>query len=414
MEFSYKYTDKGTKKKISGALEAPDINTAKAMLRNKGIRPSEIHDASKPPWKLFTKDDAGNMTLNPPPFMQGSVGLGEIVMFCKQFSVMIDAGLPLVEGLHILAGQGANKNFNFQIKKIAEHIEGGNTLAESLERFPQTFDRLFCSMVAAGEEGGILDSILKKLSDFLEKNLKLIKTVKSAMTYPIIVVAISFLVVTVIMIWVVPVFEKMFKEMGNALPWLTQQVIDMSNYFVANFVWIIGGVGMGIFGLISFKKSSKGAVLFDRYILKVPVIGDLIKAVAIARFCGTMSTMLGAGVAIIDSLEICSKTAGNITLEREIMTMQGAVMEGATITSVLEKSKLFPKLVASMIGVGEEAGNMDTMMEKIAIYYEDVVDESVKAMTSMIEPIMIVFLGGLIGTLVIAMYLPIFEMASNF
>ncbi len=412
-EYKYYWDDPRTKQRMVGMMEAKNESTARAMLRNQGIRVKRIHDAAKPPWIPFEKGPDGKTVFNPPPFLMPSVGLEDIVMFCKQFSVMIDAGLPLTEGLQILSGQGDNPTFNYQLRMIADNIEGGNTLAESMEKFPKSFDRLFTSMVHAGEEGGILDAILKKLSEFLEKNLKLQKTLKGAMVYPVIVLAISFIVIVVLLVFVIPVFEKMFKEMGNELPALTQAIIDASKFVQNNFAALFVVTTASIIGVMSFVKSQTGSRLIDQWILKVPVIGEVVRAVSIARFCGTMSTMLGAGVAIVDCLEICSKTAGNYTLECEILGMRSAVMEGATITGVLEGSVLFPKLVTSMIGVGEEAGNLDSMLEKIAIYYEEVVDEAVKSMTSMIEPIMIVFLGGIIGTLVVAMYLPIFSMASN-
>ncbi len=411
-QFKYYFKDKG--KKVFGILEADNMGAAKSQLLSQGIRPYKIHDAAKQPFSIFEKDEDGNVQINL-PFMQPSIGQKDVNNFCKQFSVMIDAGLPMVDGLKILSSQGENSKLNYQIKEIANSIEGGASLSESLEKFPDTFNRLFCSMIRAGEEGGILDKILIKLVEFMDKNLRLRAKIKSAMMYPIIVIVFAVGVVTVIMVFVIPIFSKLFGDMGNELPWLTQQVIDFSDFVIENIIIILGITIGGAVGLYSFFiKNEKGRRILDNTLLFTPGMGPLVRAVAISRFTGTMATMLGAGVPIIDSLVICSRTAGNFTIEDEILKMKSAVMEGATITKVLSGSKIFPKLVTSMVSIGEESGNLDTMLVKVSDYYEEVVDDAVEALTALMEPILIVGLGGVIAVIVIAMYLPIFDMATNF
>jgi len=337
----------------------------------------------------------------------------DIIIFARQFSTMIDAGLPLVQCLEILYSQSDNSTFKRMLKKVKDSVEGGSTLADALREFPDTFDELFVNMIEAGESGGILDTILNRLSGYLEKAAKLKAKIKGAMMYPIIVLGISAVVIGVILVFVIPVFEDMFAGFGKALPLPTQIVVNLSNFAVNNILYIILGIIGVVYGYRRFYKTDFGNRFMDNLFLKLPVFGMLIRKVAVAKFTRTLSTMLGSGVSILDALEIVAKTAGNKTIERAIYKVRSSIEEGSSMVDPLSETGVFPSMVVQMIGVGESTGALDSMLEKIANFYDDEVDQAVDNMTTMIEPLMIAFLGITIGGLVVAMYLPVFQMAGS-
>ncbi|MBF0450473.1 MAG: type II secretion system F family protein [Candidatus Magnetomorum sp.] len=337
----------------------------------------------------------------------------DVIIFSRQFSTMIDAGLPLVQCLEILQSQAENSTFKRVLKKIKDGVEGGSTLADALREFPDVFDELFVNMIEAGEAGGILDVILNRLSGYLEKSAKLKAKIKGAMMYPAIVLCISAAVVGVILVFVIPVFQDMFSGLGKALPLPTQIVVNISDFAIGNIHFIILGIIGFVYGYRRFYKTPFGNSLVDDIALKMPVFGMLIRKVSVAKFTRTLSTMLSSGVSILDALEIVAKTAGNKTVERAVYSVRSSIEEGSSMIDPLMASGVFPSMVVQMIGVGESTGALDTMLGKIADFYDDEVDQAVDNMTTLIEPLMIAFLGITIGGLVVAMYLPIFQMAGN-
>lgn len=382
-----------------GETEAPGEAAVQAQLRRMQIKPTKI---KKKPKDLFE-----NVS-----FLQPKVHSSDVVVFSRQFATMIGAGLPLIQCLDILQSQQENKTFKKILKEIKENVEAGSTLAEALGKYPQTFDDLFVNMVAAGETGGMLDTILDRLSAYMEKAMKLKKQVKSAMTYPVIVLIIAVLVIGVILVFVIPVFEKMFADFGGALPAPTQIVVTLSKFVKGNILYMIGAVVAFVFAFRRFYKTEKGRVLVDGYMLKLPVFGMLLRKVAVAKFTRTLGTMVSSGVPILDALDIVARTAGNKTVESAIFKVRWAISEGQTMADPLAESGVFPSMVCQMVAVGESTGALDAMLSKIADYYDDEVDAAVDSLTSMIEPFMMVFLGVTIGGLVISMYLPIFKMAG--
>ena len=396
----YIYTGKTKRgRALKGELEASDERIARIQLKRRGIEVAKLKE--KP------KDIFENIS-----FMQPKVTNKDIVIFTRQFSTMIDAGLPLVQGLNILAEQTENKTFKGILKQVTKDVESGTTLADALNRHPRVFDSLFVNLVAAGEVGGILDTIFQRLAAYIEKAEKLKSQVKGAMTYPIVVVCIAILVISVIMIFVIPVFEDMFSGFGKALPAPTQVVVAMSNFTKGNWYFIFGGMFAFVWIFRRYSRTSSGRRNIDIISLKLPIMGELIRKVAIARFTRTLSTMISSGVPILDALEITAKTAGNVIVEEVIFDARSSIAEGQTVAEPLSESSIFPGMVTQMISVGESTGALDAMLEKIADFYDDEVDAAVSAMTSMLEPLMILFLGGSVGGLVIAMYLPIFQMAA--
>jgi type IV pilus assembly protein PilC len=388
---------KGKKKK--GEMEAESENFVRLTLRRQGIEPKKI--------KPKPKDLFENVK-----FLQPKVTEKDIVVMTRQFATMIDAGLPLVQCLEILFSQQENKTFKRILKNIKEDVEEGSTFADALKQHPEVFDDLFVNLVAAGEIGGILDIILNRLAAYIEKAAKLKKKVKGAMTYPIVVMVIAVLVVAVILIFVIPVFQSMFADFGKALPVPTQIVVAMSNFIKSYILYIIVGFVLLMFAFRRFYKTEKGRALVDKLVLKLPVFGMLLRKVAVAKFTRTLGTMISSGVPILDSLDIVAATAGNMTIEEAIRETRQSISEGRTIAEPLADSEVFPSMVVQMISVGEATGALDTMLGKIADFYDDEVDAAVDALTAMLEPFMMVFLGGTIGGLVVSMYLPIFQMAG--
>jgi type IV pilus assembly protein PilC len=383
----------------AGEMEAGEPSAVEARLRQMGIEPTKVR---KKPVEI---------KLSIPGF--GGVQTKDILVFTRQFSVMIDAGLPLVQALDIIGSQADNAAFRQVLLTVKSRVEAGSTFADALAEHPKVFDELFVQLVRAGEIGGILDTILQRLGAYIEKNEKLKRRVKGAMVYPAIVLTISIGVVAVLIGFVVPTFEKMFKDMGGALPGPTQLLIDISHGFVK--AWYLY-IGIPIALLVAFKmaiRQGKGQELWHKFVLKMPMFGPLVRKVAVARFTRTMGTMLSSGVPILDALEIVAKSAGNKVIEAAILYVRTKISEGKNIAQPLAETKVFPPMVVQMIGVGEATGAMDAMLSKIADFYDDEVDVAVSALTSMIEPLMMVFLGGTVGYFMIAMYLPIFTMAGT-
>jgi type IV pilus assembly protein PilC len=390
-------TKKG--RSLKGELEAADERIARIQLKKRTI---EVTKLKQKPKDLFE-----NIS-----FMQPKVTNKDLVIFTRQFSTMIDAGLPLVQGLNILGEQTENKTFRNMLKQITKDVEGGSTLADALSKHSKVFDSLFVNLVAAGEVGGILDTILQRLAAYIEKAEKLKSQIKGAMTYPIVVVGIAVIVISVIMIFVIPVFQDMFSSFGKALPVPTQVVVAMSDFSKGNIHYMIGGLIVFVWALRRYRRTVSGKRNIDSILLKLPIFGELIKKVAVARFTRTLGTMVSSGVPILDALEITAKTAGNVIVEEVIFDARSSIAEGQTIAEPLSETDIFPGMVTQMISVGESTGALDAMLEKIADFYDDEVDATVSAMTSMLEPLLMLFLGGSIGGLVVAMYLPIFQMAA--
>jgi len=340
----------------------------------------------------------------------------DLALFTRQFSVMLDAGLPLVQCLEILGQQQDNKVFQKVIFQTRSDVESGMTLADAMAKHPRVFETLYTNMVAAGETGGILDIILQRLSTYLEKMVKLKSDVKSALIYPIAVVVISILVITVIMIVVIPAFKNIFEGLlgpGERLPWLTEVVVSLS-HFMATYWWLIGLFwAVVVIALKMYYKTENGHRNIDRVLLKLPVFGPILKKIAVARFSRTLSTLLSSGVPILESLDITARTAGNVIVSDAILKVRAAIEQGQTFVEPLKASQVFPIMVSQMIGVGEQTGALDAMLSKIADFYEQEVDSAIANLLSMMEPAMILFLGVSIGTIVIAMYLPLFTLIGK-
>jgi len=342
------------------------------------------------------------------------VSAKDLVVFTRQFSTMIDAGLPLVQCLEILGSRADNKHFGKILGDIKGRVEAGGTFSDALKAHPKVFDDLYANLVAAGELGGILDTILTRLAIYIEKKEKLKSQVKGAMVYPIAILLVAVVVIFVLLNFVIPVFENMFKDMGSgALPAPTQIVIDISHGVADNIVVIMIGMLLGTFGFVAFVRSTKGRRIFDAAILRIPLVGPVLRKVVVARFARTLGTLLSSGVPVLDALEITSKTSGNKVVESAIMTTRARVSEGKDLASPLMETAVFPPMVVQMVAVGEQTGAMDQMLNKIADFYEEEVDLAVTTMTKLMEPAMMVILGGIVGGLIIAMYLPIFELAGN-
>ncbi|MCP4111636.1 MAG: type II secretion system F family protein [Desulfobacteraceae bacterium] len=397
-EYIYKAKNKAGRT-IKGEYEGSDIKSAEAYLKRRGLTDFTVKE--KP------KDIFANVS-----FMQPKVTAKDVIIFCRQFSTMIDAGLPIIQCLDILSSQAENPKFKTILKDIKNSVEEGSTLAESLKKYPDQFDSLFVNMIAAGEAGGILDTILRRLSEHLEKAAKLKAKVKSAMVYPTITIIVAVVVVMIIMVFVIPVFQDMFSSLGGQLPGLTLIVVNMSNFIKKNVILIVVAMVGFVYSFKKFYATEKGRAIIDDLALKAPVFGLLIRKVAVAKFTRTMGTMLQSGVAILDALDIVAKTAGNKTVEVTIYEVRTGIAEGRTMADPLMESGVFPSMVCQMISVGESTGALDIMLGKIADFYDDEVDDAVNNLTEMIEPAMMVFLGAVIGTLVVAMYLPIFSMAG--
>ncbi len=382
----------------SGVLVADSKDSVVAMMRRQQIVITAVKEKGK---EIAV------------PRFGGGVPAQMIAIFTRQFSVMIDAGLPLVQCLEILGSQQENKTFRRTLIQIRQDVESGSNLADAMRKHPKIFNDLFTNMIAAGEAGGILDTILQRLAQYIEKSVKLTSQVKSAMIYPVAVISIAVIVVMVILWKVIPVFASLFQGLGAELPLPTRVVIAMSN-FIADFWWLITGTVVGgIFAIRKYHATYKGKRILDNIILKSPILGLLMRKIAVARFCRTLSTLTASGVPILDGLQITAKTAGNSIIEDGIMKVRKSVEEGKTISEPLAETKVFPSMVVQMIGVGEQTGALDTMLSKIADFYEDEVDIAVAGLMKLLEPVLIAFLGVAIGGIVIAMYMPMFALIGQ-
>ncbi len=383
-----------------GELEAATAEAVMGQLRSQGIVPGKVKEKPKDISEIFT-------------FLQPKVTVRDLVVFTRQFAVMVDAGLPLVQCLQILGDQQENPTFKKALKEVRNDVEQGATFADSLAKHPHVWDSLYVNLVAAGEVGGILDTILNRLAVQLEKADKLAKQLKGAMVYPTTVTVIAIACIVLLLVKVIPVFEKMFADFGGTLPGPTQTVIGISNWLQAYIQYLIGGF---VTIYVAFSQARKRSVPFryrtDQLALKLPIFGNIIKKVAVARFTRTLGTMISSGVPILDGLDIVARTAGNMIIEEEIQATRQSISEGKTIAEPLQGSKVFPGMMVQMVAVGEETGSMEIMLTKIADFYDEEVDAAVGALTSMLEPIMMVFMGGSIGSILVAMYLPIFTIAD--
>lgn len=388
---------------ISGELEATDKIAVFNLLKARKITANTN--------KIREKGAGMNKEIKI-PFLGAKIKQKDISIFTRQFSTMIDAGLPLVQGLSILSKQNPNPKMKAMLEAIKEEVESGKTLTESLKNFPKYFDTLYVNMVDAGENGGILDIILDRLSVYMEKSIKLKREIKTALIYPSVVISAAILVTTILLVFVIPTFAELFEDFGAELPLPTQIVINISNFFVKYFFVISGSFFTSLIIFFKFSKTDKGKSVLHPIYLKLPIFGDLIRKVAVARFTRTLGTMLSSGVPILTALNICSKTAGNKVVEVTVQKTRVAISEGKQMADTLSESNVFPPMVTQMIGVGETSGALDKMLEKVAIFYEEEVDNAVGALKQLIEPLMILFLGVIIGGLVIAMYLPIFKLGA--
>jgi len=382
----------------SGVMEAESKNDVIAALRRQQIVATKVKEKGK------------EIAL---PKFGGGVGTKELAIFTRQFSVMIDAGLPVVQCLDILGSQQENRTFQRVLFEIKQDVESGSNLSESFKKHPKVFDDLYCNLVAAGEAGGILDTILQRLSIYIEKAVKMKAAVKSAMIYPVVVVTVSILVVALIMWKVIPTFANLFSSLGGKLPLPTRVVIAISHFLGHWGLPCIVLIIVVIIVLRMYYKTTGGRYLIDKLTLKLPVLGLVLKKIAVARFCRTLATLVSSGVPILEGLDITARTSGNAIIEEAILKTRKSVEEGKTITAPLEESGIFPGMVTQMIGVGEQVGALDSMLGKIADFYEDEVDEAVANLMSMLEPIIIVFLGATIGGIVIAMYMPMFTLIQQ-
>ena len=384
-------------------LEAPNVEAALARLREQRIRPI--------PSRVREKGKGLEKEISIPGFGD-KVSTKDLSLATRQLATMIDAGLPIVQCLDILAQQSESKLLCKTISTVKTDVEGGATFADALRKHPKIFDDLYVNMVEAGEAGGILNTILNRIALFMEKANRLKKKVKGAMIYPCAIVCVAVIVVAVLMIFVIPVFAELYGGMGQALPLPTQICIDISHWFVAYWYVLVAAV-VGVFMSISFYyKTPQGHMNIDRLLLRMPIMGDLLRKVAVARFSQNMSLLLSSGVPILDGLAICAKTAGNKVVEKAIMESRISISQGKTVAEPLRDSKIFPPLVCQMVAVGESTGGLDTMLKKVAELYEEEVDDAVNNLTAMMEPMIMVVLGVILGGLVIAMYLPIFQMGS--
>jgi type IV pilus assembly protein PilC len=336
----------------------------------------------------------------------------DIVIFTRQFATMINAGLPLVQSLNILASQTENKTLADVTKAVVYDVESGNTLADAFSKHPKAFSSLYVNMVAAGEAGGILDTILLRLATFLEKNDALVRKVKGAMIYPGVIISVAAIAICILLVFVIPTFQSMFSSAGLELPLPTRVVIGMSDFLIGYWWAILAAVGAGVFGLKSYYATAAGRLQIDTLMLKAPILGDVIRKSAVSRFTRTLGTLVSSGVSILEGLEITAKTAGNQVVHNAVMESRQSIAGGETIAAPLERSKVFPPMVISMIAVGEQTGGLDEMLSKIADFYDEEVDVAVSALLSLMEPAMIVGLGVIVGGMVVAMYLPIFDMMN--
>jgi type IV pilus assembly protein PilC len=388
---------------VSGERVADTMDAAVAALRREQVLVTQINPVKE---KAAATGKVAKIGTKSP-------SAKSLAVFTRQFSVMIDAGLPLVQCLEILGTQEDDKHFAAVILATRAEVEGGASLADAMKNFPKVFDPLFTNMIAAGEAGGILDTILKRLATYIEKAVKLKSQVKSAMVYPVAVVCIAVVVVGVILWKVIPTFANLFAGLGAELPLPTRVVIALSNGLVRFMPFVLVGIAASVFGFRAYYNTPNGRMQVDAFTLKMPVLGMLMRKIAVARFCRTLSTLLASGVSILEALDITARTAGNAVVEKALFTTRKSIEGGETIANPLRETAVFPPMVVQMISVGEATGALDTMLSKIADFYEEEVDVAVAGLLTLLEPLMIALLGGVVGGIVIAMYMPIFALISN-
>jgi type IV pilus assembly protein PilC len=381
----------------SGSIDLPSHDDVVAHLRKNRMIVVKVQQAPKDiKFDMFAK----------------GISTRDIVIFTRQFATMINSGLPLVQALDILAEQSENKALKDVTRAVVYDVESGHTLADALRKHPKAFTELYVNMVAAGEAGGILDTILLRLATFMEKNDALVRKVKGAMIYPAVIFSVAGMAIVILLIFVIPVFQEMFAGIGQQLPMPTRIVIGASN-ILKHYWWLIGAsIGGSVWGIRKYYATPGGKLNLDKFLLNVPVLGDLIRKSAVSRFTRTLGTLIASGVSILDGLEITAKTAGNRVIHDAVMESRASIAGGETIAAPLQKSKVFPPMVISMIAVGEQTGGLDEMLSKIADFYDEEVDAAVEALLSLMEPVMIVVLGVVVGGMIIAMYLPIFNMIN--
>lgn len=414
-EFAYKVKDSRGREK-SGVLKAVSRSQARDQLKRMRYKILTLEGKNKPTQetigiisRFFYKDKDGRLQIQ---LIESKPTTKDLVIFTKQFSTMINSGVPLIQALGILASQQRVRSFGVMLEKIRFSVENGMTLSSSLAQFPDTFDTLYVAMVRAGEVSGSLDVILLKLVSYIEKADKIKSQVKSASYYPAVVVLVAISVIAALLIFVVPTFGKQYEDAGKELPGLTQFVIDVSNALTDNWYVILGVIVSLVFCGRIFFRTEKGQMSWDTLSLKLPGIGLLLRKIAVGRFCSTMATMLTSGVSLLEALTICAGSAGNKVIEAFILGLRGHVEQGSKLSDHLGKDGIFPPMVVSMVAVGESTGALDDMLLKVSAFYEEEVDLAVKGLLSMIEPVMMVLIGGSVGFIVIAMYLPVFDMAS--
>jgi type IV pilus assembly protein PilC len=389
---------------VTGERVADSMEAAIAALRREQVMVSKINPV---------KEKASAASKPVAIKRKKGVSPKSLAVFTRQFSVMIDAGLPLVQCLEILGTQEEDKNFGAVILETRAEVEGGASLADAMKKNPKVFDSLFTNMIAAGEAGGILDTILKRLATYIEKAVKLKNQVQSAMVYPVAIVVIATVVVGVILWKVIPTFATLFAGLGAELPLPTRVVIALSNGLVRFMPFVLVGIGAFVFGMRAYYNTTNGRMNCDRLMLKLPVLGSLLRKIAVARFCRTLATLLASGVSILEALDITAKTAGNAVVEQALYATRKSIEGGETIAAPLKETTVFPPMVVQMISVGETTGALDTMLGKIADFYEEEVDVAVAGLLTLLEPLMIAVLGGVVGGIVIAMYMPIFSLISK-
>jgi type IV pilus assembly protein PilC len=393
--FTYTARDAGGKMQ-QATIEAPNRDEVMSQLRKQKLQVIKVDEGAAPTKKR-----------------SGSIKMRDIVIFTRQFSTMINAGLPLVQALTILAESSENPVLKDIVRQAVFDVESGNTLADALRKHPKAFNELYVNMVSAGEAGGILDTILMRLAVFIEKNDALVRKVKGAMIYPGVIMSVAGVAISALLFFVIPTFQKMFTEAGVPLPLPTRVVIFLSQ-FLQHYWWAMGaGAFIGLRVFKSWHKTPGGTLAVDKLLLKLPVLGDVVQKSAVSRFTRTLGTLISSGVSILEGLEITAKTSGNRVIHDAIMESRASIAGGDTISSPLRKSKVFPPMVISMINVGEQTGGLDEMLTKIADFYDDEVDAAVSGLMAMMEPMMIVFLGIVVGGMVVAMYLPIFDMVNT-
>ena len=388
---------------MKGELEAPNLEAVVTVLRHRRIRPI--------PNRIREKGKGLEKEITIPGFGE-KVKTKDLSIFTRQFATMIDAGLPIVQCLDILGEQSESKLLRNTVRTIRQDVEGGATLADALRKHPKIFDALYINMVEAGEAGGVLNTVLNRIALFIEKANKLKKKVKGAMIYPCAIIAVAVIVVSILLIFVIPVFAELYGSMGKALPAPTQITINISNWFVASWYYLLFALGGVVAGVRFYYQSDQGRINIDGLLLRLPVIGDMLRKVAVARFSQNMAILLSSGVPILEGLAITARTAGNKVVEKAIMDSRVSISQGKTVAEPLGESKIFPPMVCHMVAVGETTGGLDGMLRKIAEFYEEEVDDAVASLTALMEPMIMVVLGVILGGLVISMYLPIFQLGS--